>query len=165
MSKEILLTEEGYENLEEELDYLKTVKRKEIAERIKTARDFGDISENSEYDDAKNEQAFVEGRIKEIENMLNNARVVKDDDVDEGIVNVGTTVRLQNIDENEEFTYTLVGAAEADPLEGKISNQSPIGSSIMGHQVGDQVEVDTPSGETSYQILMIEKTKAVQREG
>ena len=159
MSKEVLLTEEGYENLEEELEYLKNVKRREVAKRIKTARDFGDISENSEYDDAKNEQAFIEGRIKEIENMLQNARVIKDDEITDETVNVGTTVKLKDNETGDEFSYTIVGAAEADPLKGKISNESPIGKAILGHQVGDQVDVETPSGRLSYEILLIQKTK------
>lgn len=159
MSKEVLLTEEGYRNLEEELKYLKNEKRREVADRIKTARDFGDISENSEYDDAKNEQAFVEGRIKEIENMLQNARVIKNDEVSDESVNLGTTVKLMDLDNEEEFTYTLVGAAEADPLNQKISNESPIGKAIIGHQVGDEVEVTTPSGKTNYKILLIKKTQ------
>ena len=159
MSKEVLLTQEGYENLEEELDYLKNVKRREVAKRIKTARDFGDISENSEYDDAKNEQAFIEGRIKEIENMLQNARIINEDEVSDETVNVGTTVKLRDNETEDEFSYTIVGAAEANPLKGKISNESPIGKAILGHQVGDKVEVETPSGRLSYEILLIQKTK------
>ena len=158
MSKEVLLTEEGFKNLEEELDHLKNVKRREVAKRIKTARDFGDISENSEYDDAKNEQAFIEGRIKEIENMLQYAKVINENEVSDEVVNVGTTVRLKDLDNDEEYTYTLVGAAEADPLKGKISNESPIGDAIIGHQVGDEVNVDTPSGTLNYEILLIQKT-------
>lgn len=159
MAEEVLLTEEGYENLEKELDHLINVKRREVAKRIKVAREFGDISENSEYDDAKNEQAFVEGRIKEIENMIRNARIVKDEDVNDETVNIGTTVKLKDVDSGEEFTYTIVGSAEADPLNNKISNQSPIGKSIIGHKVGDVVKVEVPSGITSYEILFIKKYK------
>ncbi|MFW6238578.1 MAG: transcription elongation factor GreA [Halanaerobiales bacterium] len=163
VDKEVLLTEEGYKNLEEELDYLVNVKRREVAKRIKVAREFGDISENSEYDEAKNEQAFVEGRIKEIQNMLRNARVVKDEEVSSETVNIGTTVHLRDLDSEEEFSYTIVGSAEADPLNFKISNESPIGKAILGHGVGDIVKVDVPSGITSYKILSIEKTKKIDK--
>lgn len=153
-----MLTEEGYENLEKELEHLVKVKRREVAKRIKVAREFGDISENSEYDDAKNEQAFIEGRIKEIENMLRNARVVKKDEINDNTVNIGTTVRLKDLETGEEFTYTIVGSAESDPLEQKISNESPIGKAIIGHTIGDKVKVEVPSGITSYEILAIKKT-------
>ncbi len=159
MADEVLLTEEGYERLEEELNHLVNVKRREIAKRIKVAREFGDISENSEYDDAKNEQAFIEGRIKEIENMLRNARVVKEDEINDKTVNIGTTVRLQEKESGEETTYTIVGSAESDPLEGKISNESPIGKSIIGHNIGDIVKVEIPAGIAEYEILAIEKKK------
>ena len=158
-NKEVLLTEEGYEKLEKELDNLVNVKRREVAKRIKVAREFGDISENSEYDDAKNEQAFIEGRIKEIKNMLRNAKVVKDDEVNDKTVNIGTTVKLKDIDSDENFSYTIVGSAEADPLDFKISHESPIGKSIIGHKIGDVVKVEAPSGMISYEILSIEKTK------
>ena len=157
-TKEVVLTEEGYEKLENELEYLVNEKRREVAKRIKVAREFGDISENSEYDDAKNEQAFVEGRIKEIENMLRNARVVKDDEVDDHTVNVGTTVKIKDLDNGDIFTYTLVGSAETDPLKNKISNESPIGKNLIGHKIGDKVEVEVPSGTMTYEVLSIEKT-------
>lgn len=157
-TKEVVLTEEGYEKLEEELDYLVNEKRREVAKRIKVAREFGDISENSEYDDAKNEQAFVEGRIQEIENMLRNAKVVKNDEVDDHTVNVGTTVKIKDLDNGDIYTYTLVGSAESDPLENKISNESPIGKNLIGHKIGDQVEVEVPSGKMNYEVLSIEKT-------
>jgi transcription elongation factor GreA len=154
-----MLTEEGYEKLENELEYLENEKRREVAKRIKVAREFGDISENSEYDDAKNEQAFVEGRIKEIKNMLNNAHVVKDEEITDKKVNLGTRVMLHNLDSDEKIRYTLVGSAEADPLNHKISNESPIGKSILGHAIGDQVKVDTPSGQVEYEIVSIKKVK------
>jgi transcription elongation factor GreA len=154
-----MLTEEGFEKLENELEYLENEKRREVAKRIKVAREFGDISENSEYDDAKNEQAFVEGRIKEIKNMLNNAHVVKDEEITDKKVNLGTQVMLHNLDSDEKIRYTLVGSAEADPLNNKISNESPIGKSILGHAIGDQVKVDTPSGEVEYEIVSIKKVK------
>lgn len=157
MSEEILITEEGYENLEEELEHLVTVERREVAKRIKTARDFGDISENSEYDEAKNEQAFIEGRIKKIEKTLANAKVVKKDEIDEHTVNLGTTVELKDLDRNELFTYEIVGSAEADPLECRISNESPIGKAILGKSIGDEVVVHTPGGVSEYKILSIKK--------
>lgn len=159
MSDQVMLTEEGYEKLEKELEYLENEKRREVAKRIKVAREFGDISENSEYDDAKNEQAFVEGRIKEIKNMLNNAHVVKDEEITDKKVNLGTRVMLHNLDSDEKIRYTLVGSAEADPLNHKISNESPIGKSILGHAIGDQVKVDTPSGQVEYEIVSIKKVK------
>ena len=159
MAEQLMLTEEGFDKLENELDYLENEKRREVAKRIKVAREFGDISENSEYDDAKNEQAFVEGRIKEIKNMLNNAHVVKDEDVTDAKVNLGTTVMLHDLDSDKKISYTLVGSAEADPLNHKISNESPIGKAILGHVIGDQVTVETPSGESHYEILSIKKSK------
>lgn len=159
MADQVMLTEEGFEKLKQELEYLETEKRREVAKRIKVAREFGDISENSEYDDAKNEQAFVEGRIQEIKNMLNNAHVVKDDEVTDKKVNLGTTVMLNDLDNDEQISYTLVGSAEADPLNYKISNESPIGKAILGHAIGDQVKVETPAGEVNYEIISIKKVK------
>lgn len=159
MAEQVMLTEEGFEKLENELEYLETEKRREVAKRIKVAREFGDISENSEYDDAKNEQAFVEGRIQEIKNMLNNAHVVKDEEVTDKQVNLGTTVMLHDLDSDEKIRYTLVGSAEADPLNHKISNESPIGKAILGHVIGDEVTVETPAGEVDYEIISIKKVK------
>ncbi|MFW6287762.1 MAG: transcription elongation factor GreA [bacterium] len=159
MPEEILLTQEGYEKLKSELDNLINVKRREIAKRIKTAREFGDISENSEYDDAKNEQAFIEGRIKEVQNMLRNARIVKYDEITGDTVSLGTIVGLCELETGEEFSYTIVGSAEADPLNFKISNESPIGKAILGHKAGDKVKVEVPSGIMEYEILSIEKSK------
>ncbi len=152
---EVLLTEEGYEKLEEELKHLKEVKRKEVAEKIKVARDFGDISENAEYDEAKNEQAFIEGRIKKLENMLDNAEVVKQDEINDHTVNVGNSVELEELDNGEVYEYTLVGSAEADPLNHKISNESPIGQAVIGKSIGDEVEVETPEDTVSYRIISI----------
>ena len=158
MAEEVLLTEKGYKKLEEELEKLTTEKRREVAKRIKVAREFGDISENSEYDDAKNEQAFVEGRIKEIKQLIDNAKVIKDDEISNDKVNLGTTVRLHNLDEDSYITYKLVGTAEVDPLENKISNESPIGKAILGETVGTKVEVKVPKGNINYEIISIEKS-------
>ena len=141
--KEVLLTPDGLSKLEKELDHLKTVKRREVAARIKQALEFGDISENSEYDDAKNEQAFVEGRIATLEKMLRNARVIDQDEVDTDTVTVGSKVRLKDLESGQEYEYTLVGSAEADPAEARISNESPVGRAILGKKVGAVVEVDT----------------------
>lgn len=158
MAEEVLLTEKGYQKLEEELEKLTTVKRREVAKRIKVAREFGDISENSEYDDAKNEQAFVEGRIKEIKQLIDNAKVIKEDEVSDDKVNLGTTVRLHNLDEDDYVTYKLVGTAETDPLDFKISNESPIGKAIIGKKVGSKVKVKVPKGTIRYEIISIKKS-------
>lgn len=158
MPEEIILTREGFEKLETELHHLKTVRRREVAKRIKQAREFGDISENSEYEDAKNEQAFVEGRIREIEQMLRNARII-DDEISEDVVHLGRIVSLRDLENNEEITYSLVGSAEADPLNYKISNESPLGKAILGKKVGDVVEFDAPIGVVRYEILKLEREK------
>lgn len=157
ISNEVLLTAEGIRRLEEELDQLKTVKRQEVAERIKVAIAFGDISENAEYDEAKNEQAFVEGKIIQLENMLRVARVVDDDELNTDVVSVGNTVVLYDEEFDEEVTYTIVGSAEADLLENKISNESPVGSALLGASVGQVVEVTTPSGVIKLKVLRIER--------
>lgn len=155
--KEVLLTPDGLAKLEKELEYLKTVKRREVAARIKQALEFGDISENSEYDDAKNEQAFTEGRIANLEKMLRNARVIDEDQVGTDIVTLGTKVRLKDLDSGEEFEYTLVGSAEADPGAMRISNESPVGKAIMGQKVGAVVEVNAPAGILKYEIVAISR--------
>ncbi|WP_453997574.1 transcription elongation factor GreA [Bacillus nitroreducens] len=150
------MTLEGKKKLEEELEYLKTVKRKEVVERIKIARSFGDLSENSEYDSAKDEQAFVEGRITTIENMIRNAKIIEEDADSEGKVTLGKTVTFIELPDGEEETYTIVGSAEADPFEGKISNDSPIAKSLLGKHVGDKVTVQTPGGEMLVEITKID---------
>ncbi len=149
------MTKAGKEKLEHELEQLKTVKRKEVVERIKIARSFGDLSENSEYDSAKDEQAFVEGRITTLENMIRNAKIIEESDVVSDTVSLGKSVTFVELPDGEEETYTIVGSAEADPFEGKISNDSPIAQSLIGKKVGDQVNVQTPGGEMQVKIVSI----------
>jgi transcription elongation factor GreA len=153
--KELLVSEEGLKKLESELEYLKTVRRHEVSERIKTAREFGDISENSEYEDAKNEQAFVEGRIQTIEKMLRQAKVVTSENVDPNAVHIGSIVLVKDLDEGLEEEYTLVGASEADPSNNRISNESPVGKALLGAKVGDTVEVSAPVGKIRMQVKKI----------
>ncbi|CAM3818368.1 transcription elongation factor GreA [Mesobacillus zeae] len=149
------MTMAGKQKLEHELEQLKTVKRKEVVERIKIARSFGDLSENSEYDSAKEEQAFVEGRITTLENMIRNAKIIEEDDLKSDSVTLGVSVTFVELPNGDEETYTIVGSAEADPLEGKISNDSPIAKSLMGKKVGDSVTVQTPGGEMNVRITSI----------
>ncbi|MDF0728582.1 transcription elongation factor GreA [Cytobacillus sp. S13-E01] len=149
------MTEEGKLKLEQELDYLKAVKRKEVVERIKIARSFGDLSENSEYDSAKEEQAFVEGRITTLENMIRNAKIIVGDSENSSTVSLGKSVTFIELPDGDEETYAIVGSAEADPFEGKISNDSPIAKSLIGKQVGDQVNVQTPGGDMLVKIVSI----------
>jgi transcription elongation factor GreA len=153
--KEVLLTAEGRKKLEDELEHLKMSKRPEVAERIREAIGHGDISENSEYDDAKNEQAFVEGRILTLESMLRNARLIDTTELDHTVVGVGSTVILYDVEAEEELEYTLVGSAEASPLQHKISNESPVGRAVMGKKVGDTVEVSVPVGMLKYEVREI----------
>ncbi|WP_227764052.1 transcription elongation factor GreA [Zhaonella formicivorans] len=155
--KEVILTVEGLKKLEEELEYLKSVKRKEVAERIKQAIEFGDISENSEYEDAKNEQAFIEGKILTLEKKLRNARVIEDNDVATDVVSLGSKVLLKDLEYDDELEYILVGSMEADPAENKISNESPVGKAILGQRIGTIVEVNVPAGVLKYQILDIKR--------
>lgn len=157
--KEVILTLEGLKKLEEELEHLKTIKRRDIAERIKQAIEFGDITENSEYEDAKNEQAFIEGRILTLEKMLRNARVIDDNEISTDLASVGSTVQIKDLESGDVLEYTIVGSAEADPLANRISNESPLGRAILGQSVGKTVEIDVPAGKLRYQILGIGKTK------
>ncbi len=157
INKEILVTPNGYKKLEEELEQLKTVKRHDVTEKIKNAISYGDISENSEYEDAKNEQAFVEGRILTIENMLRNAKVINGDEVKTDRVRVGAKVSLEDLEFNETVEYTIVGSTEADPEANLISNESPLGVAILGKRRGDVCDVNTPSGVLKYKILSIKK--------
>ena len=154
--QEVLLTAEGLKKLEEKLENLKTVRRKEVAARIKQAIDFGDHSENSEYDDAKNEQAFIEGSIVELENKLAHAKIIEEGTGAKKVM-MGSTVELEDIEYGETMTYTIVGSMEADPMENKISNESPVGSAILGATVGSIVDVKAPAGTIQYKILDIKK--------
>ncbi|MBO0959406.1 transcription elongation factor GreA [Neobacillus sp. MM2021_6] len=149
------MTQAGKDKLVQELEYLKSVKRKEVVERIKIARSFGDLSENSEYDSAKEEQAFVEGRITTLENMIRNAKIIAESEIAGDSVALGRSVTFIELPDGEEETYSIVGSAEADPFEGKISNDSPIAKSLLGKKVGDQVSVQTPGGEMSVRITKI----------
>ncbi|HEB12627.1 MAG TPA: transcription elongation factor GreA [Actinobacteria bacterium] len=155
--KDVVLTSEGHERLTKELEHLTRTRRKEVAARIKTAIEFGDISENSEYDDAKNEQAFVEGRIMQINEALSGASLIDDMTVSTDKVCVGCCVTLLDIEENEKCDYRIVGSIEADPENHKISNESPVGSAIIGKSCGQIVKVEAPSGFVEYQILEINK--------
>ena len=155
MEKEIVMTYAGLRALEDELEQLKTVKRKEVAEKIKVARGYGDLSENSEYDEAKNEQGLVEGRIALLEKMLKHARVVTEDELSTDHISVGSHVRIKDADGDED-EYDITGSTEADPMNGKISDESPVGAALLGHKVGDQVEITLPNGSvTHYEILEI----------
>jgi transcription elongation factor GreA len=155
--KEVILTQEGLKRLEEELEHLKSVKRREVAERIKVAIGYGDISENSEYEDAKNEQAFVEGRVITLEKMLRNARIINHDEVDTNTVGVGSVVTLEDLEYKDTVEYTIVGSAESDPLQNKISNESPVGRAILGKAKGFTVDVNVPAGVIQYKIIDIKK--------
>lgn len=156
-NEDVVLTHQGVKELEEKLEYLKTVRRLEIAEEIKTARAFGDLSENAEYDEAKNEQAKIEGEIIMLEKMLRNATVVDQDDVDVQRVNVGTTVKVLDKEFDEEIEYMIVGSAEANMTQNKISNESPVGRALLGKKVGNTVKVETPGGVVKLKILDIHR--------
>lgn len=157
VNKEVVLTYEGLQKLEQELEFLKAVKRREVAERIKQALSFGDISENSEYDEAKNEQAHVEGRIVQLENMLKNAKVIDEDDIKTDVVSVGSKVTILDMEFDEEIEYYIVGSAEANPSQFKISNESPVGSALMGKKKGTVVDVVVPDGIVKFKIISIKK--------
>ncbi|WP_168123475.1 transcription elongation factor GreA [Paenibacillus sp. HB172176] len=157
IDKPIILTQDGLKKLEEELENLKSVKRREIAERIKVAIGYGDISENSEYEDAKNEQAFIEGRVITLEKMLRNARIINNDEIDIDTVSIGSIVTVEDLEYGDKMEYTIVGTAESDPLQNKISNESPVGKAILGKKTGTVVEVNVPAGNIKYKILDIKK--------
>ena len=160
MAKQITsVTEAGYQKLKEELDFLKNVKRREAAERVGEARSYGDLSENSEYDDAKNEQAKVEAQIAELEETIAHVKIVNNDDINTNVANIGLTVKVLYVEDDEEVEYSLVGSREVDVLNNKISDQSPIGKAIMGTKAGDSVTVDIPYGRISLKILEVKKTE------
>ena len=153
--KEVILTPEGYEKLKQEIEYLSTEKRREVADRIRVAREFGDIAENSEYDDAKNEQALLEHRIATLEERLIAARVIDAGEITSDAVSIGTKVRLKDMDANETIEYHIVGSAEANPAEHRLSNESPVGKAIIGKKKGEVVEVAAPRGSLKFKILEI----------
>ncbi|HBT64726.1 MAG TPA: transcription elongation factor GreA [Ruminococcaceae bacterium] len=157
MNKQTVITDEGLKRLESELEELKSVKRKEIAEKIKTALSFGDLSENSEYDEAKNEQAIIEGRISEIENQLKNVRVLDESELSTEVVHIGSRLKVKHLGTKKTETYQIVGSTEADPLNGRISDESPVGMAFLTHTNGDIIEIETPNGIVKYEILEILK--------
>ncbi len=157
MSKKIILTDDGLKKYEQELEELKTVKRKEVAEKIKIALSFGDLSENSEYDEAKNDQAKVEARIVELEAMLQNAKVIDEEDLSTDTVNIGSKVKVLDVEYDEEIIYRIVGSAEADPKHGLISDESPLGKQLLGSKVGDTVTIEAPAGEINFKIIDISR--------
>ena len=157
MPRDIVLTPEGFEKLKNEIDHLRTVRRREVAERIKEAREFGDISENAEYDHAKNEQAMLEARIAQLEDKLRSASVIDEKQIDAGVVSVGTKVRVKDQKSGQSVLYQIVGSAEAEPSQNKLSNESPVGSALLGHKRGDVVTVAVPRGPSrKFKITKIE---------
>ncbi len=155
--QDVILTREGLEQLEQELEHLRTVKRTEVKERLKEAIALGDLSENSEYDDAKNEQAFMEGRILELEKMIRNAKIIEDGEQQEGAVTVGSLVTVKDIEFDEITEYRLVGTVEADPMNNRISNESPVGRALLGHKAGEIIDVEVPAGIIQLEIVSISK--------
>ena len=157
MDKKNILTYQGLKKLEDELQELKVVRRKEVAAKIKEAREQGDLSENAEYDAAKDEQRDIEARIEDIEKILKNAEVVVEEEVDLDKISIGCNVKILDIEFDEELEYKIVGSTEANSLKGKISNESPVGKALLGKQVGDIVKVETPGGEFEYKVLYIHR--------
>jgi transcription elongation factor GreA len=155
VEKDVILTQAGFEKLKTTIEELETVKRREVAERIKSAREFGDISENSEYDDAKNEQALLESRIAKLKEQLRSARVIDTSDIPKDVVSIGSKVKVKYVDDGETDEYEIVGSAEADPGNRRLSNESPVGMAVLGHKKGDVVEVAAPSGTIKLQIVSI----------
>jgi transcription elongation factor GreA len=153
--KEVILTSEGYERLKHEIEELSTTRRREVAERIRVAREFGDIAENAEYDDAKNEQMLLEHRIATLEERLRDARVISKKDIAKDVVSIGSKVKLRDVDAKETIEYHIVGSAEANPAENKLSNESPVGKAIIGKKKGETVEVAAPRGKMKFKILEI----------
>jgi transcription elongation factor GreA len=165
MSEAVILTREGYENLKKELEQLKTVERAKVAERLKIAIGFGDLSENSEYDDAKIQQAFIEGRIATIEAMLPNVQVIDEDQLKKGGINLGSYVTVLDTELDEQEEYRIVGTSEADPMHNKISNESPLGKVLLGKNKGDVVQAETPAGMIEYKILDVHRESSAAKEG
>ena len=157
MENSTILTAEGAQKLEEQLEYLKTVARKESAQQIKVAREFGDLSENAEYDEAKNDQAIVEARIAELEAMLRNVKVLDEDELSTEMIHVGSKVKLYDREFEEEVEYQIVGSTEADPSKGRISDECPVGKGLLGHRVGESVEIEVPDGVVTFDVLEISK--------
>jgi transcription elongation factor GreA len=155
VDKDVILTQAGFEKLKATIEELETVKRREVAERIKSAREFGDISENSEYDDAKNEQALLESRIAKLKEQLRSARVIDTSDIPKDVVSIGSKVKVKYVDDGETDEYEIVGSAEADPGNRRLSNESPVGRAVLGHKKGDVVEVAAPAGPIKLQIVSI----------
>jgi transcription elongation factor GreA len=155
--KELVLTEQGFKRIREELDHLRLVHRKEIADRIRDSKEYGELSENSEYEDAKTEQAFVEGRILELKHILQTAYVVTDSEISTDVVGVGCKVKVHDLGSDDEWVYSIVGSAEADPEANKISNESPVGEALINHKAGDIVDVIIPAGTAQYKIIEISK--------
>jgi len=157
-NKEVILTQEGFDKLEEEYKYLKNVKRGEVSERIKIAKGFGDLSENAEYDAAKLEQAQVEERIYKLQEMLAHAKIIKEDEIDDRVVGVGSHVKIRDLEFDEVEEYVVVGSTEADPFQNRISNESPVGKALLGRSAGEQIDVEVPNGEiVKYEILEISR--------
>ncbi len=161
--KELVLTKEGLQKLEEELDDLKSVHRREVNERIRQAKEFGDISENAEYEDAKQEQAFVEGRILKVEAMIRNARIIDESEYAADEVHLGANVKVKDVKGGTSYEFTIVGSTEADPATGRLSNESPLGKAMIGRKKGETIEVQTPRGVTTYKIESINKKKPVKK--
>jgi transcription elongation factor GreA len=155
---EIIMTAEGLKKLEERLEHFKNYRRLEVAERIREAKEFGEIGENSEYEDAKTEQAFVEGEIGTLENMIRNARIVGSEEITTDVVSIGSRVKVKNVDTNEESEFLIIGSTESDPASGKISNKSPVGATLFGKKKGSTVEVHVPAGTIRYKIMKILKS-------
>ena len=162
MSKEqkLTFTQQGYNEMIAELDYLKNVRRAEVVHEIEVARSFGDLSENSEYDEARTEQAKVEARIKELEEKVNNAIIIDESKIDLSVISVGSTVKGYNVTDDEEFEYSLVGSNEADPMNGRISDLAPVGKALIGKSAGDTVTVETPGGELKLEVKEVSRTKS-----
>ena len=155
--KKVVLTYDGLKNMEAELENLKTVRRKDVAEKIKEARGQGDLSENAEYDAAKEEQAEIEARIVQLEKMLRNAEVIDEEEGAKDTISLGTTVTVLDVEFDEEMEYTIVGSAEADPMNGRISNESPVGMALLGHKKDDIITIETPAGEVEFKVLRFTK--------